>query len=84
MNVSANLAADDSHATWLWLRLVRDFDENGKTVFISYFRKDSSGDWTLFSKWTDTEDLFGKGAYICLGASRKLYASLSADMIRYC
>lgn len=79
----AALAADDAHDTWLRLRLVRDFDENGKTVFTSYFRKGSSGDWTLYSKWTDTDGLFGKDAYICLGASRKPHASLSADTTRF-
>ena len=79
--VEVQASADDD--TWLRLRLVRDFDENGKTVFISYFRKDSSGDWTLFSKWTDTDGLFGKDAYICLGASRKPHASLSADTTRF-
>lgn len=77
------LAADDAHDTWLRLRLVRDINEAGQTVFSSYFKKGSSDSWTLYSMWTDTEGLFGKTAYICLGATRKPHATLSADTTRF-
>lgn len=77
------LAADDAHDTWLRLRLVRDINKEGQTVFSSYFKKGSSDAWTHYSTWTDTEGLFDKTAYICLGATRKPHATLSADTTRF-